>query len=252
MASAQCIAAGKTVPIYPGIEAPFLVGQKQPECPQASALGNWPHQRDFPTNEAIDFLRRTIRKYPGEVTLLATGPMTNIGILFALDPEIPSLLKQLVMMVGVFTDKLTDRPPLEWNAICDPHAIAKIYQTPVAVHRSIGLDVTVQVTMHAEEVRKRFQTPLLRPVLDFAEVWFAERPVITFHDPLAATTLFSDVICSFTRGNVGIELIDPDMLGRTTWAAAADGPHEVALEVAPNQFFDHFFSVVEGYQAGPG
>jgi purine nucleosidase len=247
MASAQCVAAGKDIPIYPGIEQPLLIAQKQPRCPQATALVNWEHRRDLPENQAIDFLRRTIHAYPGEVTLLATGPMTNVGVLFAIDPEIPALLKGLVMMVGVFTNQLPRVGPLEWNAICDPHAIARIYQTPLAIHRSIGLDVTCQVTMDAAEVRKRFQTRLLRPVLDFAEVWFQERPVITFHDPLAASTLFDDQICGFTRGRASIELSAPRQLGMTYWEADNAGPHEVALEVASERFFAHYFSVVEGF-----
>jgi purine nucleosidase len=246
MASAQCLAAGKEIPVFPGIEQPLLVAPRQPKCPQAAALINWKHQTDFPANQAVDFLRRTVRAHPGEVTLLATGPMTNIAVLFAVDPEIPALLKGLVMMMGVFTNRLPRVGPLEWNAICDPHAIAKIYQTPVAVHRSVGLDVTCQVNMDAADVRKRFQARLLRPVLDFAEVWFKERPVITFHDPLAAATLFDDQICSFTRGRVGVELSAPRQLGMTYWESDAAGPHEVALDVSPERFFNHYFSIIEG------
>lgn len=244
MVSALCKVAGKEVPIYPGLEQPFLVPQKQPRCPQAAALTRWDHEHDFPQGEAIEFLRRTIRANPGEVTLLATAPMTNIGLLFALDPEIPHLLRGLVMMVGVFTNQLPDVGPLEWNAICDPHAIAKIYQTPVAVHRSIGLDVTCQVKMEAAEVRQRFETKLLRPILDFAEVWFLERPVITFHDPLAATTLFNNDICTFHAGRVDVELGEPSQLGMTRWMAEESGPHEIALQVSPERFFDEYFSIL--------
>ncbi len=243
LVSALCQAAGKDVPIYPGVEHPFLIPQKQPRVPQAAMLDRWPHASQFPQGEAIDFLRHTIRAHPGEITLLAIGPMTNVGLLFALDPDIPALLKELVMMVGVFTNRLAGVGPLEWNAICDPHAIAKIYQTPVAVHRSIGLDVTCQVEMNSQEVRRRFQTGLLRPVLDFAEVWFEERPVITFHDPLAALTLFDDQVCSFSRGQVEVELSSPRLLGMTHWQASATGPHEIALEVDAARFFEQYFSV---------
>ncbi len=243
LVSALCQAAGKDVPIYPGVEHPLLVPQKQPRVPQAAMLDRWPHASQFPQGEAIDFLRHTIRAHPGEVTLLAIGPMTNVGLLFALDPDIPALLKELVMMVGVFTNRLAGVGPLEWNAICDPHAIAKIYQTPVAVHRSIGLDVTCQVEMNSQEVRRRFQTGLLRPVLDFAEVWFEERPVITFHDPLAALTLFDDQVCSFSRGQVEVELSSPRLLGMTHWQPSASGPHEIALAVDAPRFFEQYFSV---------
>jgi inosine-uridine nucleoside N-ribohydrolase len=173
--------------------------------------------------------------------------MTNIALLVAIDPAIPHLLKGLVMMVGLFTNQLANVGPLEANAVGDPHAIAKLYQTPVPIHRSVGLDVTCQVTMNADEVRKRFQIPLLRPVLDFAEVWFHETPVVTFHDPLAAATLFDDKICTFYRGTVEIELNAGRMLGKTYWTADAAGAHEVALQVSPDRFFSHYFSVLERF-----
>jgi purine nucleosidase len=243
LASALCQTAGRNVPIFPGVEKPLLIAQRQPRAPQAAALGDWKHESNFPQGEAINFLRRTIRENPGEVTLLAIGPMTNVGLLFALDPEIPSLLKELVMMVGAFGNRLADMPPAEWNALCDPHAIAMIYNTPVAVHRSVGLDVTLQVNMDADEVRERFKKGLLRPVLDFAEVWFKERSVITFHDPLAATTLFDDGICQFQKGTVEVELTSPRILGRTYWQPG-NGPHEVAMTVDAERFFDHYFSVL--------
>ena len=246
MVSALCNVAGQRVPIYPGVERPFLIAQKQPGCPQAIALSRWAHEQDFMPGEAIEFMRRTIRTNPGEITLLATGPMTNIGLLFALDPEIPGLLNRLVMMVGVFTNRLANVGPLEWNAICDPHAIARIYQEKVKIHRSIGLDVTCQVTMSASEVRDKFNTRLLRPVLDFAEIWFKERSVITFHDPLAAATIFHDDICTFHRGFVDVELESARHSGATYWTASPNGPHEIALEVDPQRFFNYFFRAFEG------
>lgn len=243
MASALCRVAGKDIPIYPGSALTFLNGQRQPECPQAEALSRWPHQAEFPRGEAIDFLRRTIRAHPGEVTLLAIGPMTNLGLLMRTDPEIAGLLKSLVLMCGVFTNRRPNVGPTEWNALIDPHATAVVYATPVARHRSIGLDVTTQVTMPAEEVRRRFSAPLLRPVLDFAELWFQRRPHIMFHDPLAAATIFNDTVCTFERGQVEVELCSRHLMGHTHFTADPNGGHEVALGVDPAAFFDEYFSV---------
>jgi inosine-uridine nucleoside N-ribohydrolase len=244
IASVICKQAGKDIPIYPGIEPPFLVAQRQPRAPQKAALSRWAHETEFPQGEAIEWLRRTIRANPGEVTLLAIGPMTNIGALFSIDPEIPMLLKSFVMMIGAFTFTVPRFGAGEWNGICDPHAAAMVYHHRTPQHRSIGLDVTLQVEMPAEEVRQRFQTPLLLPVLDFAEVWFHERKTIVFHDPLAATTLFDDDICTFTRGKVDVELTSPRLLGVTHWHATDEGPHEVALSVDAPRFFDHYFGLV--------
>lgn len=244
LVSALCVEAGKNVPIYPGIENPFLIKQLQAASPQSSMLDRWKHQSDYPQGQAIEFLRHTIRENPGEVTLLAIGPMTNVATLFAIDPEIPSLLKGLVMMLGVFTNRLAGVGPLEWNAICDPHACAMIYNAQAKVHRSIGLDVTMQVVMDAAEVRQRFQKGLLRPVLDFAEVWFKHRPDIVFHDPLAAVTIFDDQICGFERGNVEVELVSSRTLGMTHWKADPAGKHEVALTVDKERFFNEYFGKV--------
>lgn len=238
MASALCRVAGREVPVYPGAADPFLVEQQQKTAPQSRALERWPHNRDFADAEAVHFLSRTIRQHPGEITLLAVGPLTNVGLLFATDPEAASLLKALVLMCGVFT-----RDGLEWNAKGDPHATAITYRAAPPVHRSIGLDVTMQVQLSADTVRERFQAPLLRPVLDFAEVWFEHQKVITFHDPLAAVTLFDDGVCSFTRGAVQIEL-EGERAGATAWdAGAAGGTHEVATAVDAERFFEKYFSV---------
>jgi len=242
MASALCRVAGKDIPIYPGASECLLVPQRQPHVPQAARLDRWPHQTNFPPGQAIHFLQQTIRAHPGEVVLLTVGPMTNTGLLFKTDPEIPALLKGLVMMGGVFTNRMAGVGPLEWNAMGDPHATAIVYQAPVKLHRSIGLDVTCQVTLPAEEVRRRFQPRLLRPVLDFAEVWFQHVDRITFHDPLAATTLFDDAICQFERGQVTVELASQHVSGMTLWQKDDQGPHEVALQVNASRFFDHYFS----------
>ena len=242
MASVLCKLAGKAVPIYPGAEEPVLIQQKQPFAPQAEALEKWPHQSSFPLGQAVAFLRDVIRSNPGEVTLLTIGPLTNIGLLFRIDPEIPRLLKRLVMMCGVFTNRLAGVGPLEWNAIGDPHATAIVYQSPASVHRSIGLDVTCQVQMPAENVRQRFMHGLLRPVLDFAEVWFRGVDTITFHDPLAATTVFDEQICSFESGRVEVELLSRRTMGMTHWVPDEQGTHEAALAVDSQRFFKHYFS----------
>jgi inosine-uridine nucleoside N-ribohydrolase len=134
---------------------------------------------------------------------------------------------------------------MEWNALLDPHATAIVYRAPVRIHRSIGLDVTMRVTMDAAQVRERFQTRLLRPVLDFAEVWFQHTDKITFHDPLAATTIFDPSICTFERGNVQTELTAEQRMGQTVWMPGGDSPrHEVALGVSTERFFEHYFGVV--------
>lgn len=242
LASALCRHAGRDVPIRVGAEQPLLIPQQQPEAPQADGLDRWPHDTELPAEPAVELLRRTIRSHPGEVVLLTIGGLTNVALLFAIDPEIPSLLRALVSMAGCYGGEPWDGR--EWNVLQDPHAAAMVYRSRPPVHRSVGLEITTQVSMDAGAVRQRFSTGLLRPVLDFAEVWFREKDHITFHDPLAAAVVFEEQLCRFERGSVDVELAPGDRFGSVRWSPAADGPHEVATAVDADAFLRHYFDVV--------
>jgi len=242
MADAMCRIAGKKTPIHSGAENPMIVKPLQPEVPQFERLGSREYSMDFPENSAVDFLRKTIRENPHEITLLAIGPFTNIGILFLIDPEIPSLLKELVLMSGKF---LGDGRAPEWNVKCDPHAAKIMYNADVKIHRSIGIDVTSKVTMERDEVREKFKAEILQPVLDFSEAWFSHTKKMTFHDPLAAATVFDDTICEFSKGNIDVETAGTEKDGFTYWEPSNDGRHEAALKVDADRFTEHYFSVVK-------
>jgi inosine-uridine nucleoside N-ribohydrolase len=247
LADALCQVAGQDVPILPGLESPLLIAARQPHAPQATALDKWPHRTEFPQGQAIEFLRQQIRQSPGEVVLLAIGPLTNIAALFTVDPEIPALLKSLVLMGGNYMPVRWGHAagiPIEWNILNDPHAAAIVFRAPVPVIRCVGLDVTTQVTMSADEVKRRFSAKLLRPVLDFSEVWFqGSQKLLTFHDLLAAATIFDPHICRFEPGQVEIELQSEKLAGFTYWNPRVPATNqEVATSVDASRFFDHYFS----------
>jgi purine nucleosidase len=251
IADALCKAAQKKVPIFPGAENPLLIAQKQPVALQARALERWEHDTTFAQGEAVEFLRATIRKHPGEITLLSIGPLTNIALLFSVDPEIPGLLKELVLMCGVFTNRMAGVGPIEWNARCDPHATAIVYGSGVKLHRSVGLDVTFKVTMSIDEMKNSFKADILKPVMDFSKVWAETADRLVFHDPLAGVTIFDPDVCKFEKGNAEVELESKTLAGVTYWEPDETcGRHEVALEVDSERFLNHFFSVVNAYRPG--
>ena len=82
------------------------------------------------------------------------------------------------------------------------------------------------------------------PVLDMAEIWFAGfYPSITFHDPLAAATIFEPDLCMYEQGTVKVDQVDKP--GRTLWQRSeVDSPHQVAVTVDVDRYFQHFFRVV--------
>jgi purine nucleosidase len=232
-----CEAAGRTaIPIHCGAASVLLDGPGQPHVPQYEAIRNLPHRLDRPAGTAIEFLRRTIRERPGEVTLLSIGPLTNVALLFALDPEVPGLLRSWVSMAGSFGGAIGR--PGEWNSRCDPLATAIAFRNQPVRRVHIGLDVTLQCRLPAAEVRRRFDGPLLGLVAKLAEVWFAERQEIVFHDPLAAVAVFHEEVINTRRGMVTVETTT----GATSFRAAPDGVDEVAFAVDTDAFFDAFFA----------
>ena len=244
LASVLCQAAGRDVPIFPGADHPMRGEQRQRIAQQAPALPRWPHKTEFPKGQAVDFLAETIRSHPGQVTLLTIGPLTNAGLLFSVHPDVAGLLAGFVIMGGNFDEAGPEAHRIESNIAGDPLASEIVYRTAVRLHRSLGLNVTQQVVMPAEEVRERFTAPLLHPVLDMAEIWFAGfYPSITFHDPLAAASIFEPDLCTYQPGTVKMD--DLEKPGKTIWQPGGpDAPHQVAITIDVERYFQHFFSVV--------
>jgi len=250
LANAIAQAAGRgDVPIHVGLAAPLLVTSLQPQAAQAEVLTARPHRAFGPHPTAVDFLRETIRARPGEITLLATGPFTNLAVLFALDPEIPSLLRQLVVMGGVYYTRGYDGTNAEWNIRNDPHAAAVVFRAPVPRLVAVGLDVTTQCRMPSEDVRTRFTQagPPLDLVLQMAEVWFRHTPQITFHDPLAAALIFEPSLCELERQRIEVEMVSPRGMGQTYFDnGVPQKPHEIATRVEADAFFGHYFTTIGG------
>jgi purine nucleosidase len=247
LAQITCERTGKTnVPIHCGATTPLLWGPGQPAVPHYEMVKHHSHNLSRPQNSVVDFLRQTIRDRPGEITLLSIGPLTNIALLFALDPEIPSLLGGFVSMAGVFYQG-KDRQ--EWNCLVDPIATGMVYNATGSAkipngHLSVGLDVTLECRMPADEVRSRFKPKPLDVVLEMAGSWFQHSQDITFHDPLAAALIFKPELCKYESGNIQVEVSNEKNRGGITTLVAGTG-HRVAKTVDREKFFAEYFSVFD-------
>lgn len=242
LAEMVCRAFGREdIPIVAGAQLPLAHGQGQPNVPHYAAVAHVPH-REYAPNRAVDYLRETIRSRPGEITLVTIGPVTNIALLFALDPEIPSLLKGMVSMFGSFFAPGRN----EWNVKCDPTASRTVLDRsgPADFY---GLDVTLQCTMPADIVRKRFDVEPQRVILPMAEKWFEHSGEITFHDPLAVASLFNPGLCTFETGEISAPMAEEGTGndGRTLFTPTPTGRHRVATTVDRDAFFAEYFGVLE-------
>lgn len=249
LADLLCLRAGRAdVQVVAGLRDPLGEGPGQPLVPQFDAVATQVRSMDFGNangNVAIEFLADRIRSSPGQVTLLAIGPLTNVATLFQRHPDTAAALGRLVLMCGSFgVGSSTNLPEREWNALCDPLSTELVFGTAVPGGLlSVGLDVTLCCKMPAEECRRDFNAlgPLYRTVAEMAEVWFESASQITFHDPLAAAMIFDPSLCKTVRGKVSVVADGIEKAGQTLWRAEPEGPHAVCAQVDSQRFFEHFF-----------
>jgi purine nucleosidase len=241
-ARALCNAANADVPIHAGLSGPLLDGPGQPNVPQYASIAAATPAAPTGNRDAVEFMRETIRARPGDIELLTIGPLTNVALLFALDPEVPHLLRGMTSMAGWY---FADRPTVvEWNIVVDPVAAALAFRHAPRRHTCIGIDVTLGLRLDRATVEDRFaRTALLRIVLDMAEFFFRETDHITFHDPLAAAVVFEPSLCTFETGEVMIDVAsDATTSSVTKFTPNSAGNARAAARVDGDAFFAEYFS----------
>jgi purine nucleosidase len=86
-----------------------------------------------------------VRAAPGEVTIVALGPLTNVARAFARDPALPEMVGQIVMMGGTLDGVGNVTPAADFNIYCDPEAARVVFRS-AATKTLVPVDVTSQVT----------------------------------------------------------------------------------------------------------
>jgi len=90
---------------------------------------------------AVDFLIDTVKANPGEVTVMAIGPCTNLAIAIRMAPEIIPLIKRVVYMGGAFDVAGNTTPAAEFNWWFDPEAAKMCVRAAFGDQLIVGLDV---------------------------------------------------------------------------------------------------------------
>src|SRR6266404_7452041 len=148
--------AGRTdIPVAPGAKAPLLRHLVTATYVHGeNGLGGavFPEPKTHPVDEpAAEFIRRVVRKYPGEVTLIPIGPLTNIATALKLDPELAGMVRGIVLMGGsLYGGNIT--PAAEFNIYVDPEAARIVFQSGVPI-TMVGLDVTRKTSLTDDHVR---------------------------------------------------------------------------------------------------
>ncbi|MEP7729612.1 nucleoside hydrolase [Marinomonas primoryensis] len=139
------------VPVAQGVSVPFVIAPRpHPDFVHGKdGFGNinWPAPKGKAiTKSAAQFIVDTVREFPGEVTIIALGPLGNLAAALILDPEVANLVDEVVLMGGTAIEYGNVSPVAEANIMNDPHAADAVFTAAWQV-TMIGLDVTHQVLL---------------------------------------------------------------------------------------------------------
>ncbi|WP_034341224.1 nucleoside hydrolase [Deinococcus misasensis] len=241
--------AQKEVPVYAGASTPLIrepIQATRVHGKTGLQASNLPEVVRSPEHlHAAQAIVDTVRNNPHEITLVATGPLTNVALAFRLAPELPSLLKKFVWMGGsTLYGNVT--PSAEFNAFADPHAAHIVFHSGVKVHM-FGLNVTLQVLVKEEHILTlqamntevgRISAELMGHYVQF----YRERYGLdgaALHDPCTIAYLIDPTLFSGTDQHVDIDIQEGINFGRTvsdhwgsheapnTWVATEANGEEV-------------------------
>jgi purine nucleosidase len=87
-----------------------------------------------------------VRAAPGQVTIVALGPLTNLARALARDPSLGEIIGQIVMMGGTLTGRGNITPAADFNVYCDPESARAVFRSSAATKTLVPIEVTNQVT----------------------------------------------------------------------------------------------------------
>jgi inosine-uridine nucleoside N-ribohydrolase len=193
-----------------------------------------------PHGDAVLFLLEQINRYPGEITLLALGPLTNIGAAIDRDPAAFRKLKRVVLMGGSIYRGYGDLgygaprgPDAEYNIAMAPAAAQKLFRSGVPIFM-MPLDST---QLKFDEVKRAMLASISTPMTDSLQVLTAEwsratnQGTPTMFDAIAAAYAVDPNTCPATPLHIEV---DKDGFTRVTPGAPNA---QVCLEPKEEPFF---------------
>ncbi|MFF2572600.1 nucleoside hydrolase [Streptomyces sp. NPDC058084] len=190
-----------------GLDGPRF-GQEEPDVP-------------LDPRGALTLLRDILLTHPAPVTLVPTGPLTNVAAFLLAYPELAGRIERIVLMGGS-TGRGNTTPAAEFNILCDPEAADIVFRSgrPVTM---FGLNATHQVRATPEVVARiaALGTPLSALCVDlltyfastYREVFGFDAPPL--HDPLTVAHLIDPSLTELVRAAVTVELAGTYTRGAT-------------------------------------
>jgi purine nucleosidase len=248
------------IPVARGCELPLVQPSLlAPETHGDQGLGyaQLPEPRRRPLKRhGVDFLIEQILSTPGEITLLAIGPLTNVALAIRKEPRIVPALKEIIIMGGAIRHEGNTTALAEFNTYVDPHAAYIVYHAGIPT-TLVPLDVTYQCILTRDDVRRlqKIDSPITKFVAE------ATRFYMEFHDeyqkidgciindPLALALTFAPELCTYQELHVEVDLSGGVSMGKTIADFYNYGKKaanmQVALGVQARDFLELFLERIE-------
>jgi ribosylpyrimidine nucleosidase len=242
-----CQLIGQQAPVYAGMDRPLVrpkviggdihgeSGLDGPVFPplvkQAEAL------------HGVHFIIGTVLANPHEITLVPTGPLTDIAMAIRLEPRLPSLVKRIVLMGGSM-GKGNRTAHAEFNIFADPEAAAIVFGSGAPIVM-MGLDVTLQVVLDGNRsasygsLTTQTATMFNASMAHYIEACRrhgSEYPAM--HDPCCIAYIADPSIFTTESHDIEIELHDREKYGRTyAGTMHGSGTTQVGVGVDADRFW---------------
>jgi purine nucleosidase len=242
------IAAGSDRPLVRElVTAPHIHGESGLDGP------TWgPPDVTLVPDHAVDLLVSLVLDAPGEITLVPTGPLTNIALALRREPRLASAVREVVLMGGSYT-RGNQTPAAEFNIFVDPEAAAIVFGAgwPVTM---VGLDLTHQA-LATPAVLDRIRavgTPVARTAVELLEFFgrtyreaegMGDPPV---HDACAVARLIRPEVVSCVDATVAVETSGHLTRGMTVTDFRAGGGRAGNARVATTLDVAGFWDLLVG------
>ena len=249
------VAAGSAVPILrPQEISPEVHGESGLEGPQLPEPTIQPE-----AIHAVDLIARVIRESDQPVTLIPTGPLTNIALFLLKYPELKGRIAHICLMGGAITEG-NKTPSAEFNIYVDPEAARIVFNAGLPL-TMIGLDVTHKALItptHSRQLRDTHGkvATVVADLLDFFTLWHDEVYQMggaPLHDPCAVAQVIQPGIVTTRHLNVDIEVHGELTAGRTVvdlWKVTGKEPNvHVGVDLDTPAFVAMLLDAVRSYDS---